>query len=235
MTPESMPSRNALTLALGAMLLAGCSGRESSEEDRSDAGAAPVAANVPAAQPPATLPISRPATATSSNITGPASKPIVTPEPASPALAVEGEGLRLFDRATGRARPIPFGTARAEVEALLASRGPPVTGTQADCGAGPLAYAAWPDGLKLYFQAGKLAGWALDGRAAGPRGPAIGTASGVGPGSSRAQLTDDQVATFAKTSLGTEFRSGEINGLLDGAGAEARITDMWAGASCVFR
>lgn len=168
----------------------------------------------------------------------PASNPALAPPPpaaTTPALAVEGEGLRLFARDTGRARPIPFGTPRAEVERALAFRGPPGTGTQADCGAGPLAYAAWPDGLKLYYQGGKFTGWALDARAAGPRGPAIGTAAGVGPGATRTQLTEASVATFEKTSLGTEFRSGEISGLLDGAAAGAKITDMWAGANCVFR
>ena len=152
-----------------------------------------------------------------------------------PALAVAGEGLRLFDRPTGRARPIPFGTTRAEVERALAFRGPPGTGTQADCGPGPLAYAAWPDGLKLYYQKDRFTGWALDGRAAGPSGPIIGTAAGVGPGATRAQLTDASVATFEETSLGQEFRSGGISGLVEGSGPRARITDMWAGTNCVFR
>lgn len=161
--------------------------------------------------------------------------PAPAPAAATPALAVEGEGLRLFARESGSARPIPFGTPRAEVERALAFRGDPAIGTQGECGAGPLAFAAWPDGLKLYFQSGKFTGWALDQRAAGPTGPSLGTAAGIGPGATRAQLTDAVVARFEQTTLGLEFRSGEISGLLNGPGPQAKITDMWAGVNCVFR
>lgn len=54
------------------------------------------------------------------------------------ALAVEGEGLRLFNRATGSARPLPFGTARTEVMTALAFRGAPGRAHLEECGAGPL-------------------------------------------------------------------------------------------------
>ena len=153
------------------------------------------------------------------------------PATAQPALAVEAEGLRLFDPATGSARPIPFGTARTQTLAALASRGTPETGTNSECGAGPLAYASWPDGLQLWFQDGAFAGWALDDRTAG----AIGTAAGIGPDSTRADLDSAYAATVDETTLGTEFAAGELFGLLDGAGQGAKITNMWAGVSCNFR
>ncbi len=149
----------------------------------------------------------------------------------APALAVDGEGLRLFNPTNGSARPLPFGTARAMVMTALASRGSADTGIQPECGAGPLDYAAWPDGLKLYFQKYEFTGWALDGRAAGK----VTTAAGVGPGSSRKELEAAYAAEVAQSTLGTEFTAGGLSGLLDGPGPNASIDAMWAGTSCNFR
>ena len=161
---------------------------------------------------------------------GPA-PPSAAASQATPALAIEAEGLRLFDRESGSARAIPFGTGWAQVRAALAFRGPPGTGTNSECGAGPLDYASWPDGLTLYAQGGTFVGWAADGRGTG----AIVTAAGIGPGSSRAQLTNAYAASFSQTTLGTEFAAGEVFGIMDGRGAAAKITNMWAGVSCNFR
>lgn len=111
-------------------------------------------------------------------------------------------------------------------------RGPAGQGTNQDCGAGPVQYANWPDGLSLVFRKGTFVGWGLDGRAKG----ALATAIGIGPGSTRAELE----AAYAnikvnQTSLGTEFSGGGFFGVLDGDGPGARVTDMWAGVSCVAR
>lgn len=155
----------------------------------------------------------------------------VAAEAVEPALAVEGEGLRLINRENGAARPLAFGTPRDTLLAALAFRGPPGTGTNGECGAGPLDYASWPDGMTVYFQRGDFAGWALDGRANG----ALATAAGIGPGSTRAALEDAYNARFEQTTLGTEFSAGEFYGLLEGDGANATIANMWAGVSCNFR
>ncbi len=149
----------------------------------------------------------------------------------SPALAVDAEGLRLFNKQSGSARSVAFGMKRADVLAMLAFRGPPGTGRNEECGAGPLDYANWPDGLGLYFQGGTFVGWNLDERASG----AITTASGIGPGSSRADLDGAYAAQVSETTLGTEFAAGELFGLLDGKGKSAKITNMWGGVSCNFR
>lgn len=150
----------------------------------------------------------------------------------APMLAVEGEGLRLFNRDSGSARPVPFGTPREAALAALAFRGAPAaTGSLEECGAGPLDYARWADGLTLYFRDSGLVGWALDGR--GKDGPT--TASGLGVGSSRAELEAAHDTKVFDSTLGTEFAAGEIFGVLDGTGPKARIANLWAGASCNMR
>lgn len=149
----------------------------------------------------------------------------------SPALAVEAEGLRLFNKQSGSARAIAFGISREDVLAMLAFRGKPEIGTNGECGAGALDYANWPDGLGLFFQEGKFAGWNLNERSK----IAITTASGIGPGSSRADLEAAYAADISETTLGTEFAAGELFGLLDGKGQTAKITYMWGGVSCNFR
>ena len=88
-------------------------------------------------------------------------------------------------RVNGSARPIPFGTPREATLAALGFRGAPSdTGTLEECGAGPLDQASWPDGLTLYFQEAKFLGWALAGNATNK----LTTASGIGVGSTRAEL-----------------------------------------------
>ncbi len=146
---------------------------------------------------------------------------------------MDGEGLRWFLGTNGSARPIAFGAREADVLASLEGvRGPAEKGTNQDCGAGPVQYASWPDGLSIVFQNGRFVGWGLNRRASG----ALATASGVGPGMTRQALAAlFDAVTFQDTSLGVEFAAGDIFGLLDGAGPKAKITDMWAGVSCVAR
>ncbi len=37
------------------------------------------------------------------------------------------------------------------------------------------------------------------------------------------------------SSLGTEFQSGGIGGLLDSANADAKVSNLWSGATCIAR
>lgn len=148
-------------------------------------------------------------------------------------LAVDGEGLRLFNATTGAATPIAFGRPQSDVlNALERLRGAAAKGTNLDCGAGRVDYATWPDGLSLVFQRARFVGWGLDSRAAG----ALTTASGVGPGSTREQLDEVYAGvSVEQTSLGTEFAAGGFSGVIDGVNASSKITDMWAGTNCVAR
>ena len=127
---------------------------------------------------------------------------------------MEVEGLRLVNAQSVAAQPLPFGMSRSQLlELLEAFRGPADGGTNSECGAGPLDYSAWADGLTLWFQDGRFAGWALDPRAAGVHA----TMSGIGPGSTRRELEAAYQVQVEETTLGTEFHAGGIEGLLDGA------------------
>lgn len=197
-----------------AALLAACSPAETPNPAAdTPAGAPPVATTAPAPTP-AAAPVPPPA--------GPATAPVI---------AVDGEGLRLVDPVSGRTRPIAFGTAQAATLAALAAHGTPQQGRNADCPAGAVDYATWPDGLQLVFQDGAFAGWSLDGR----RAPKLTTLSGVGIGSTRAAIAAANTVTVTEGSLGTEFAIGDMGGLLDGTGPQAKVTDLWAGVTCIAR
>ena len=153
-------------------------------------------------------------------------------DPASPPkLAIDGEGLRLFDAKSGSARPLAFGAPREQVMAALAFRGPTETGSSDECSAGRLDHATWPGELTLYFQDDKFVGWAVGEDA----GPELTTASGLGIGTTRAELESAYSPEVFESTLGTEFAAGEIFGIFDGPGKSARVTHLWAGASCNMR
>jgi hypothetical protein len=160
--------------------------------------------------------------------------PSIAPDHAPPRLSIDPDGLRWFLQPSGASRALPFGMPQTDVLASVEGvRGEATKGTNTDCGAGPVAFAGWPDGLSLLFQSGRFVGWGLDGRAKG----GMATADGVGIGSTRAAL-DAAIGPHLqvrKTTLGTEFTAGQYHGLFSGGAPEAIVTDMWAGVSCVAR
>lgn len=205
------------------MIVAGCS-----EPDRSSSEpTAKAEASVPAKAAPSPT---GPALGQAAPAVGAAASPSV----ASPRLALDPNGLRWFLQPSGASRALPFGMAQGEVLASLEKlRGAAARGTNADCGAGPVAFAGWPDGLSLLFQDGRFVGWGLDIRS----GIGVRTADGIGIGSTRAELDDAMGPPLQvrKTTLGTEFSAGEYHGLFENGRPDARITDLWAGVSCVAR
>jgi hypothetical protein len=55
-------------------------------------------------------------------------------------------------------------------------------------------------------------------------------------GTTRTELENGaSVARIAKSSLGEEFTAGDVAGLLDSAAADARVSNLWAGATCIAR
>ncbi len=191
----------------------------------------------PASPPSAVVP---PATATADSPLAAAQpalgKPSVAPGNAAPQdpvarLALDGEGLRIFITATGASRAIPFGIAKADALRMLETvqGAPPETqGKNIDCGA---TNAVWPDGLTVWFARDKFVGWSL-----ASAGSPLSTAGGLNMGTTRAELENGaSVASIARSSLGEEFNAGGVAGLLDSAAADARVTHLWAGATCIAR
>lgn len=172
-----------------------------------------------------------PADAPAETTTEPATPSTETPTSATTTpTALDAEGLRLVSP-TGSTLLIAFGQpAKAANEALTAARGAPAQqGLNSECGAGPLVYVGWSDGLTAYFQNDAFAGWAVN--AAGPT-----TMSGIGVGSTRAEMEDVYAGvTVSETTLGQEFAAGQLYGILDGPGPQAKITALWSGVSCNFR
>ena len=171
----------------------------------------------------------------------PAPVPAAEPEGASTAkepaeaaqggLALEGEGLRAFT-AQGSARALPFGMSQdmvlTAVSTLLGSDTPAVS-TNSECGAGPTQFAEYPPGLQLAFQDDNFAGWFLD--EAG-----LTTADGVGVGTSRADLQSARVVEMIPDStLGAEFSSGDLGGMLSSDAPDATVEALYAGLTCFFR
>lgn len=160
-----------------------------------------------------------------------------------PVMSLDGEGLRLVDPDSGATRPLAFGVPLDQLKLVTEKlKGPAEAGRAAECGAGPLAYLSWKDGLTLYALDGLFAGWALDAAdspaAKGKDGkpvPKLTTISGIGIGSTRAQLLDVYDAKIEQTTLGTEFNAAGLSGILDGTGAKAKVTNLWSGVNCVFR
>jgi hypothetical protein len=150
-----------------------------------------------------------------------------------PTLGLAGDGLTLIDPAGGKARTIAFGIPRDVAMPLIArARGEVGSeGENAECGAGPLEYANFAGGLVLSFQDDKFVGWTV-----GKSGEArLATATGLHLGSTRNDLDTAGKADVVASALGTEFSLGGLSGLLDGEGGAAKVTDLWAGTTCITR
>jgi len=164
--------------------------------------------------------------------TGPGADVATTPAAlAEGGLAIEGEGLRIFD-ASGAARALPFETPQATViAAVTASAGgmAPEQSTNAECGAGPTQFAQYSSGLNLLFQDEKFAGWFLD-------EPGLTTVDGLGVGTTRAALDAARTVSLTPDStLGIEFSAGDLGGFLTADGAAGAVESLHAGLTCFFR
>lgn len=149
--------------------------------------------------------------------------------PVQPKLTLSGKGL-LLASPPAPARLIAFGTSREEVMHALGFRPEPSKSTNSECGAGPIAFATWPDGLNLLFQGGRFQGWSVDARA-----DSLKTAKGAHIGSTRRQLQAMGPLKLTQSSLGTEFTQAGISGVLGNRAPNGRVKALWAGLSCVFR
>ena len=149
--------------------------------------------------------------------------------------SLDPEGLRLVEPSSGSTRVLAFGREEDDVIEIVTSlqRGPAERSANSECGGGPLTFATWPDGLSLNFSEGRFSGWSVDDRKAGAEQHT--TLTGIGVGSTRAELEEAYDLHVEETSIGTEFSAGELQGVLDGLGSTAVVTHMWSGTSCIFR
>jgi hypothetical protein len=130
-----------------------------------------------------------------------------------------------------------FAAGQKEVETALAKILGPVlrTGTNNECGAGPVTFTDFPGGLTAHFQEGRLVGWnwhlAQDGDT-----PATGTvklAGDVQVSSGRAVAeAAPGFAPVEDSTLGEEFALG---GTIGGFITADKVEMLYAGTQCFFR
>lgn len=162
-----------------------------------------------------------------------------TPAAAAPVaapgglLAKDGVVLRAADGSAGPR--LTFG----EPEEDVIARANGVFGAaalarsaNAECGAGPLTFAEWDNGLQLVFQDGKLAGWS-----ARPNLPAgYASAAGIAFGKTVAELKAASPGfMLADSTVGPEFVLDGVRGITTGKGPQDTASLLWSGVDCQFR
>ncbi len=191
-----------------------------------------------ACSPEAEKPVANKVAANESEIIVPSAPPEVvnianaSEEAAGVSVNLAPDELTLV-LANGSARHVGFGTAKADaVKMISAALGAPIEeAINQDCGAGALGYAAFRNGLSLYFEDGKFAGWDLDGRENGK----FTTGNGIGIGTTRKELEAAGSVDVGETSIGNEFMTGGLSGLLSTPAPDGKVTNLWAGVTCIAR
>lgn len=149
------------------------------------------------------------------------------------SVKLAARGLRIAD-ASGGDRLVAFDTPRADtLDAVRGALGEQTGISHNDqCGAGPMDMAEFAGGLTLYFLEGRFAGWDI----APDGGGSFTSPSGVGIGSTlKAMREKASVDVQASSSLGVEFNTGGLSGLLSSDTPAGTVTRLWAGDSCIFR
>ena len=189
-----------------------------------------------ACSPPAEPPADAPAVPAAADPAGPAAPPAAAGAPYAPTEALLAGDSVTFPNPSGRGTglTLAFGRPQADIIAdVTRFRGAaPTISDNSECGAGPMTFADWGDGLQLHFQEGALVGWSAGD--ATPRG--FTTLTGIGVGSTVTALRAAHPGiVLATNSLGPEFEADDVYGLASGTGPTDRVTHLWAGVSCNFR
>lgn len=159
--------------------------------------------------------------------------PAVDPAPAIASewlLALDGEGLRIFNGNTGASRLLAFGEDEKQAMETLGrvlGESPPASVENEEC---QVSFARWDNGLTTWSSRSRFTGWS-----ATPGSSTLATASGAKIGSTRAELESAYKAEIMESSLGTEFLAGGLAGLLDSPRPDAKISNLWAGETCIAR
>ena len=112
----------------------------------------------------------------------------------------------------------------ASVDRLLGGAKPRLL-TNTECGAGPLSFATWDDGLEMVFDNETFVGWSTS-------STRFVTTTGIAVGAPVSSL--DGFA-LTQTSLGTEFDDQGIFGVIDTSTGSETVKRLWAGTTCFFR
>ncbi len=156
-------------------------------------------------------------------------------------LALSENALQIVNGNNGSTKAIAFGIPFEQVlttvEKILNSK--PIVNVNSECGAGPLKFATWDNGLTLLFQE-EFGEWLFAGWAANQTEKStskLSTLAGIGIGSTRKEMESTYVIAVSKTSLGNEFatKGDNLFGIFDGSSQDAKITNLWSGLSCNFR
>ncbi|MGB3201863.1 MAG: hypothetical protein WBA99_13240 [Nodosilinea sp.] len=156
------------------------------------------------------------------------------PEATDVVVILAGEGIQLVDTVTGSTVPLEFSAEMPMVVDTVSRAIGESESTVAndECPAGPVASTSWPNGLVLNAMDGTLVGWEVR---SSDRGLPLTTVTGIGLGSTQADLESAYEVEITDSSLGVEFFTGQISGLLTANDPEAEITALWAGTACIFR
>ena len=150
------------------------------------------------------------------------------------AIALSGEGVLVVDQQSGTTRTIPFETdVETSQTAISTSLGQPTERTEnSECGAGPMSFVTWSNGFTINVMQDRFVGWTVDEKTEN-----LTTVSGVGVGSTLADLEANYDIAVIENSLGIEFFdvSNSLFGLLDANGPDGIITHLWSGMACNFR
>ncbi|MBO6573924.1 MAG: hypothetical protein JJ896_00785 [Rhodothermales bacterium] len=143
------------------------------------------------------------------------------------ALNLSGEGLQVVVLQNASTRDINFGASSSQLLTVVETNfGPAAEDMMNDeCG---LRVMRWDSGLTLYFSDDAFAGWS-----ARDTDGSLTTMAGIGPGSTRAELSDALAAEFQDSSVGPMFMAGGLNGTLTGDTDEDTVDVLFAGSTCV--
>ena len=209
-----MKTRLIVTVALSCVLATACARGGNASQPANNAAAPAPAAN--AVAPAAT-----------NNVQAQTQAPSTDQK-----IELTGEGFSSGAVGLHHSNMISFGQPQAQVveqvSGILGS--PSATGRNADCPSGAVDFVSY-GALDLHFEGGRFAGWVLDGPS-----PALESYHGLVIGMQRSALADELVAEpVANSTLGTEVTVNGIGALLSGAGADARVTNLFAGVTCFAR
>jgi hypothetical protein len=147
---------------------------------------------------------------------------------AAGSLRLARNGLQVR-RAGAASVAIAFGASRAQVLDALRFRPAPQTGTNRECGAGPIDFLQWQDGVSLLFQHDRFGGWSLSGKIAGSARQTASASARLWRNCARSAASGFNAPRWATNSPWARSAASSA------APPPARATDLWAGLSCTFR